>query len=149
MADIMVNRPFHPLRKMRSEMDRLFGDVFRDRWGWEVDEDGSRMWTPQMDLSETTKEYLAQMDLPGMEKGDIKVKVEDHQLVVSGERKEEKREENENYLRTERRYGSFYRSFPLPDNVKSDGIAAEMEKGVLKVHIPKSEKSKAKEISVK
>lgn len=149
MADILVRRPFAPLRRLRSELDRIFEDVFPDGWTSGEGENGSRVWTPRMDLSETETEYLAKMDLPGLAKDDVSVKVENRKLIVSGERKEELRDEGENFLRIERSYGSFYRSFPLPENAKSNAIDAEIKNGVLMVHIPKSEKEKVKTVKVK
>ncbi len=146
MSDIIEHRPFTPIHRLRSELDRLFSNGFPGFWG---EESGSRMWSPRLDFSETEKEYLAQMDLPGMDKENIQVKVENHQLIVSGERKEETRDENKNYLKVERSHGSFYRSIPLPDNAKIDAIDAEMKNGVLMVHLPKSKKSNGKVVKVK
>ena len=146
MADILVRRPFTPLHRLRADFERFFEDFFPERDGGE---NGSRIWAPRMDFSETEKEYLAKMDLPGLESDDVKVKVENHQLIVSGERKEEKRDEGEDFLRIERSQGSFYRSLPLPENTKTDAIDAKLKNGVLMVHIPKSEQEKAKTIKVK
>lgn len=148
MSDVMVKQPFKPLVRLRTDLDRLFTDVLGDKWPWIEGENGG-MWTPRLDFSETDREYVAKMDLPGIEKEDVKVKVENHQLTVSGERREEKKEEGENYLRMERSYGSFYRSIPLPENANPDAIDAEIKNGVLMVHIPKSEKAKAQVIAVK
>ena len=146
MSDIIERRPFTPLSRIRSELDRLFGNGFPDIWG---EENGARMWTPRLDFSETENEYLTKLDLPGIKKDDVKVKVENQQLTISGERKEEKRNEDENYLRVERSHGSFYRSMPLPNNARTDEIQAEIKNGVLMVHIPKSKEEKAKTIKVK
>lgn len=146
MSDIIEHRSFTPILRLRSELDRLFSNGFPGLWG---EEGGSRMWSPRLDFSETEKEYLAQMDLPGMDKENVQVKVENHQLIVSGERKEERRDENKNYLKVERSHGSFYRSIPLPDNAKADAIDAEIKNGVLMVHLPKSKKSNGKVVKVK
>lgn len=146
MSDLIEHRLPAPLHRLRGELDRLFSNGLPSLWG---EENGSRMWMPRLDFFETEKEYLAQMDLPGMDKEDIQVTIENHQLIVSGERNEEKSDENKNYHRMERSHGSFYRSIPLPDNVKADAIDAEVKNGVLMVHIPKSKNRKAKTIKIK
>ncbi len=149
MPDIMITRPFHPIRRMRSELDRFFNEALGDRWGMDGGENGWRMWSPRMDFSETETGYHAKVDLPGLKKDDVTVKVEERQLIVSGERKEEKREEKEDFLSIERHYGSFYRSLPLPENAVADAVDAKIDNGVLTIKIPKSKEAKAKVIKVK
>jgi HSP20 family protein len=149
MSELTLKQPLKPLMRLRTDFDRLVDELLGDRWSWIGGENGDQLWTPRLDFSETEKEYVAKMDLPGLEKGDVNVKVENHQLTVSGERKEEKREEGENFLRMERSYGSFFRSIPLPENAKADAIDAQIKNGVLMVRIPKTEGAKAKVIPVK
>ena len=123
----------------------VFDDLLLDReFGF------SKKMTPEVDVTEKEDRYLVKADLPGMKQEDIKVNLEDNVLTISGERKEEKDEKDEkkHYHYYERRYGSFARSFTLPNTVKTDEIKAKYEKGVLHIEIPKAEAKKPKEIKV-
>src|SRR5437867_12863763 len=106
-------------------------------------------WAPLVDITEDDKEYLIKAELPEVKKEDVKVAVENGVLTISGERKSEKEEKNKKYHRIERAYGSFERSFIVPDDADSDKVNAEFKDGVLKVHLPKSERAKPKQIEVK
>jgi HSP20 family protein len=106
-------------------------------------------WAPLVDISEDDKEYVIKAEIPEMRKEDIKLNVSDDVLTITGERKYEKEEKNKKYHRVERSYGSFMRSFSLPENADGTKISAEYKDGILKVHLPKSEKSKPKAIEVK
>ena len=105
-------------------------------------------WAPLVDITEDEKEYIIKTELPEVKKEDVKVAVENGLLTIVGERKFEK-EENKKYHRIERAYGRFVRSFIVPDYVEADKVSAEFKDGVLKVHLPKSEKTKPKQIEVK
>lgn len=149
MATLTRYRPFPPMHALRQEIDRLFGDFLPGLTG---DDDGERfsaVWAPRMDLSETDDAFVVKMDLPGIEKDAVTVNVEDHQLVVTGERMAEEKQEGETYLRMERSYGSFYRSIPLPKTANVDAVKAEFKNGVLKVHLPKAEESKPRQVAIK
>ncbi len=106
-------------------------------------------WSPLVDISEDDKEYLIKAEVPEMKKEEIKINVHDDVLAISGERKYEKEEKNKKYHRVERAYGSFVRSFALPEDADGSKVSAEYKDGVLKVHLPKSEKAKPKAIEVK
>ena len=106
-------------------------------------------WSPLVDITEDEKEYLIKAELPEMKKDDVKLTVENNVLCISGERKYEKEEKDKKYHRVERAYGSFMRSFTLPDDADGTKVAAEYKDGILKVHLPKSEKAKPKSIEVK
>jgi HSP20 family protein len=106
-------------------------------------------WSPLVDISEDEKEYLIKAEIPEMKKDDIKISVQDNVLSISGERKYEKDEKGKKYHRVERAYGSFVRSFTLPEDADGSKVGAEYKDGVLKVHLPKSEKAKPKAIEVK
>lgn len=106
-------------------------------------------WVPPVDISEDDKEYAIQAELPDVRKEDVKVSVENGVLTISGERKFEKEEKNRKYHRVERAYGFFSRSFALPDAAEADQVKADYKDGVLHVHVPKSERAKAKRIEVK
>lgn len=146
MATPTRYRPFQPVRSLQREIDRMFGEYLP----FLGEEDGERgLWAPVMDLKETEKEYVVQMDVPGIPKDSITINLEDHRLTVRGERKEEKKEESENQLILERRYGSFYRSMALPKAASEEDIAAEMKDGVLTINIKKVEEAKPRRISIK
>lgn len=105
-------------------------------------------WTPTANITETDKEYLIKAELPEVKKEDVSITLNNGVLTISGERKREKEEKDENELRIESFYGTFSRSFALPDNVDVSAIRAESKDGVLRVHVPKSEAAKPKTISI-
>lgn len=146
MASLTRYRPFLPVRSLQREIDRMFGEFLPFDGGEEVE---PGVWAPVMDLTENEKEYVAKLDVPGIPKDAITINVEDHRLVVRGERKEEKKKEAENQLVVERRYGSFYRSMALPKAASEEGIVAEMEDGVLTIRIKKLEEEKPRRIDIK
>jgi HSP20 family protein len=106
-------------------------------------------WSPLVDITEDDKEYLIKADLPDVKKEDVKLTVQDDVMSISGERKYEKEEKGKKYHRVERAYGSFMRSFTLPEDADGSKVSAEYKDGVLKVRLPKSEKAKPKSIEVK
>ncbi len=136
-----------------AEVDRLFNRMMpragrRPRLSVEGEGDVTFEWSPAADISETDKEYLVRAELPGMKKEDVRVTLSDGALTIEGERKQQKEEKDEKYHRIETSYGSFSRTFSLPDNIKPDAIRCESHDGVLTVHIPKTEQMKPKEIAV-
>jgi HSP20 family protein len=117
-----------------------------------LENDGNRKleWAPSADISETDKEYVIRAELPAVRKEDVQVTLEGGVITIKGERKQQKDDKNEKYHRIESFYGSFERSFSLPDNVNADAVKCESKDGVLTVHLPKTEsqKPKVKQISV-
>ena len=107
------------------------------------------VWSPLVDITEDDKEYLIKAELPEVRKDDVKVTVENGVLSISGERKFEKEEKDKKYHRIERAYGSFTRSFSVPDDADGEKVAAAFKDGVLTVHLAKSEKARPKSIEVK
>ena len=105
-------------------------------------------WAPLADVIEDDKEYLIKAELPEVKKEDVKVTVENGVLTLSGERKFEKEEKNKKYHRMERAYGSFMRSFTLPDDADPEKVKAEFKDGILTVHLAKSEKAKRKQLDI-
>lgn len=107
-------------------------------------------WSPAVNISETEKAYLIKLDLPEVKKEDVKVTSENGVLAVEGERKQEKREENEKFHRVESVYGRFLRRFTLPEDAQEDGIEATFKDGALQVSVPKSapKSPKSRQISV-
>ena len=106
-------------------------------------------WSPEVDISEDDRGYLLKADLPEMKKDDVRVTVEDGILSVSGERKSEKEDQKRKFHRIERSYGTFRRSFTLPEDADSMKVTAEFRDGVLKVHLPTTIRAKSKAIPVK
>jgi len=106
-------------------------------------------WMPTVDISETDGEYLIKAELPEIKKEDVKVTVEDGVLTLQGERRQEKDEKGKKFHRVERSYGSFARSFTLPESVDDAGVKAEYKDGMLVLHLPKTERVKPKSIDVK
>jgi HSP20 family protein len=105
-------------------------------------------WAPSVDVSETDGEYQIKAEIPDVKKEDVKVTLEEGVLTIQGERRFEKEEKGKKYHRVERSYGSFVRSFTLPDLVDEANVKAEFKDGVLNLKLPKSEKVKPKAIEV-
>ena len=106
-------------------------------------------WSPEVDISEDDQGYLLKADLPEMKKDDVRVTVEDGILSVSGERKSQKEDQKKKFHRIERSFGTFRRSFTLPEDADSTKVTAEFRDGVLKVHLPTTTTPKSKAIQVK
>ena len=106
-------------------------------------------WMPSVDITEDEQEWLVKADLPEVKKEDVAVTVEDGVLTIRGERKFEKEEKDKKYHRIERSYGNFLRSFTLPEGADGAKVSADFKDGVLKVHLPKTAKAKAKTVEVK
>ena len=129
---------------LQEQVNRVFGDML-ERAG---DESNLTPWAPAVDIFETEHELVVQADLPDVNPQDLDIRVENNILTIRGERKFEKKVNEENYLRVERAYGSFSRSFSLANSVKSDAIKADYQNGVLTLSIPKREEAKPKQIKV-
>lgn len=138
--------PFRELESMLRDYPSFFGRALSRRNG---DEFGN--WRPLADITETDKEFLIKAELPEVKKEDVKITLEDGVITISGERKKETELKNANEIRIESFYGSFSRSFALPDNIDTKAISAESKDGVLKVHVPKTTapKPEAQKIEVK
>jgi HSP20 family protein len=137
---------------MQREINRMFDTFFR---GSLSDETAlvPTAWTPAVDIAEHENEYVVKMEIPGVDKSDVKITMHDNVLTVSGEKKSEKKNEKESkgssFHRIERAYGAFERSFALPSSVKTDSIDAVFKDGILMVTLPKSEQAKPKQIEVR
>lgn len=137
--------PYNTFSTIQDEMTRLFEDNFaRTRRS----PSAITAWAPAVDIFETEHELVLKADLPDLDEKDIDVRVENNMITLSGERKFEKELKEDNYLRVERSYGSFSRSFSLPNTVKMDAVQAEYKNGVLTVRLPKREESKPKQIKI-
>ena len=144
MASIARFEPFRGLATLQDQVNRIFnesvgkGDI------------GSALtaWAPSVDIYETPNELVVKADLPDVAEKDIDVRVENNLLTIRGERKFSKEVSEENYLRVERTYGSFSRSFSLPNTVNPEAIKAEYKNGVLTLNLPKREESKPRQVKV-
>jgi HSP20 family protein len=135
----------HGLTSLQDQVIRLFEDsAARERLGHA----DLATWAPPVDIYETENELVLKADLPDLEEKDIDVRVENNLLTIRGERKFGKDVNEDNYLRVERAYGPFTRSFSLPNTVNSESVRAQYHNGVLSLHLAKREESKPKQIKI-
>jgi len=139
--------PFRDLRTLQEEVNRLFTGNFARTFDDEGIARGS--WSPNVDIYENKDQIVLEAELPGMKREDFDVSVENNIITLRGERHFEKKEDSDNYHRVERAYGSFTRSFTLPNTVSSEGTSADYSNGVLRVTLPKREETKARRIEIK
>jgi HSP20 family protein len=158
--------PYQTMRRMADDMDRLFeslgfgragfglapfigSDIDRDLW--RAGSDLQSVWAPQVETFRRGDKLVVRADLPGLSKDDVKVEVEDGQLTISGERCDENEETRDDYYRSERSYGQFYRAIPLPDGVDAAKCDASFKDGVLEVTLdaPKEAERKAKRVQIR
>ena len=136
---------FEPFRgTLQDQINRLFHEAF-DR---SSDEGSLTTWAPAVDIFETEHALVVKADLPDIQPEELDIRVENNILTIRGERKFEKKVEEKNYLRVERSYGSFSRSFSLANTVNTEAIKAEYKNGVLTLTVPKREEAKPKQIKV-
>ena len=131
--------PFSELGYVRSRLDRMLDDL---------KEGHERTWTPPIDVVRENGHLIVRADLPGIKPDEVKLSVEDDVLTVSGEHEEHEETTNENYVRRERRYGSFRRSMVLPAGVEAKKIKAMTHDGVVEVTIPLPDEAKSKPVTI-
>ncbi|MBN2105568.1 Hsp20/alpha crystallin family protein [bacterium] len=139
---------FNPLRDLvniQSEMNRLFDD-FYVRGSENVEP--STVWSPMVDISESDNEIVVVAELPGLQKEDVKIALQDNVLSLEGDKKQETVDKGKCYHRLERCYGKFQRSFVLPTAVKGDKVKAAYKDGILTITLPKAEEAKPKQIDI-
>jgi len=141
--------PFKEMQEMQNRLSSFFGRMPMRRGDGPEESVTAAEWAPLVDIIEDDREYLVKAELPEVKKEDVKVSVENGVLTIRGERRFEKEQKDKKYHRVERGYGSFVRSFTLPDVADADKVTAEFKDGVLRVHLPKSERAKTKQIEVK
>lgn len=139
--------PFRDLRTLQEEVNRLFSTNLTRAFGDEGI--GRGAWAPSVDIYENKDQIVLEAELPGMKQEEFDLSIENNVITLRGERKFEKTDETDNYHRVERSYGSFTRSFTLPQTVSAEGATAEYSNGVLRVTLPKREETKARRIEVK
>src|ERR1700734_4026007 len=130
---------------LQDQINRLFNDAFERTTS---QESNLTTWAPAVDIYETEHELVVKADLPDIDAKDLDIRVENNILTIRGERKFEKKVNEDNYLRVERAYGAFSRSFALANTVNPDGIKADYQNGVLTLTIPKREEAKPKQIKI-
>ncbi len=159
--------PWELMRRMSEELDQLVETLGATRTGMEprsfsgpaastaargladVDVTGTAPWVPQIDVIRRSHELVVRADLPGIKPDELEVSVDDGLLTIRGERQEEvQREEREGLVRSERRYGAFYRAIPLPEGADENGIAATFRNGVLEITVPLSAEERGRRIAV-
>ena len=136
--------PFDEMMSMRESMDRLFEDFFSRR----PRTSGPLVWQPALEVFETDNEIVVKAELPGIDPKSVSVTVTAEGLTIKGEARAEHEDKGRNYYRRELRYGSFQRTVPLPNEVKSDETKATFKHGILEVTIPKAERVRPKTVSV-
>ena len=136
--------PFRNISSLQEQVNRLFESSLPNRG----DNSALTTWAPVVDIYETENELVLKADWPDINEKDLDVRVENNMLSIGGERKFEQPVKEDNYLRIERTYGSFSRSFGLPNTVNTEAIKAEYENGVLTVELPKRAESKPKQVKI-
>jgi len=140
--------PFRELEDMSDRLNRVFGrSIVTKPEG--KDAMTTFDWAPSVDVLETAEDFQVKAELPEVMKEDVKVSVDGGTLRIQGERKQEKEEKGKKWHRVERNYGSFLRTFTLPENIDDAKVQAEFKDGILNVRLPKSEKAKPKSVEVK
>lgn len=139
--------PIKELEDVSNRLNRLFGRSLA-RTESAADTLAMNDWTPSTDISETDTAYLIKAEIPGVNREDVKVTLQDGMLTIRGERHQEKEEKDKKFHRIERSYGSFVRSFRMPDDADESAVKAEFKDGMLNVTMGKSEKAKPKAIEV-
>lgn len=144
MATIARFEPFRGISSLQDQFNRIFNESLHNH----SEESALATWAPAVDIYETPNELVVKADLPEVDEKDIDVRVENNLLTIHGERKLEKSVSEENFLRVERTYGAFSRSFSLPNTVNAEAISAVYKNGVLTVTLPKREESKPRQVKV-
>jgi HSP20 family protein len=134
---IWTGDPFASMRRFSDEVDRFLDDFGFPRFelprlrGFE-----KSLWHPQIEIAQKGEEMVVRADLPGIKKDDIKIEVTDNALNIEGERKQEEEQSQEGFYRSERRYGHFYRSIPIPEGANTENVKASFKDGVLEIRLP-------------
>lgn len=139
--------PFRDLSILQDRMNRLFNDAGRGAWTGE-EPAATTTWSPAIDIFETEGEIVVKAEVPGMDRKDISLHIENNVLTLKGDRRFEKEAKEENYHRIERSYGGFSRAFSIPVIVDEEKIRADYKDGVLTIALPKKEQAKPKQIRI-
>jgi HSP20 family protein len=130
---------------LQRSINKLFNESYADAGSEGV---ALTTWTPSVDVFEDENSYLIKLELPEINREEVKVNLNENRLTITGERRLENEEKRDSYHRIERSYGQFYRSFALPPNVNAEAIKAQFKDGMLRLTLPKKEEAKPKQIEV-
>jgi HSP20 family protein len=144
MAVLTRFEPFRGLSTLQDQINRVFNETFEGR----NQESNLTTWAPAVDIYETENELVVKADLPDIDPKNLDIRVENNILTIRGERKFDRNVNEESYLRVERSYGSFSRSFALSNTVNTESIRAQYNNGVLTLHVPKRQEAKPRQIKV-
>ena len=145
---LRVLDPWKDFGSLQERINRMFDDTIRTLYPTDGEELEKGTWAPAVDIYETNDSFVVSADLPGLNKDEIQIDLKDNTLTLKGEKKFEEKVSKDNYIRVERAYGSFVRSFTLPQNVDPEKIKAKYKEGILEMTIPKKEEAKPKQIKV-
>ena len=137
--------PLRDLMTAQRDFDRMFRGVFSPEGEGDL---STRTWAPPVDIYENGDNLVLKAEVPGVNPDDVEIRVEDNTLYLKGERKFEKEVKEQNYHRVERTYGTFTRSFSLPNSVDADKVTASYNDGVLTLTMPKKEEAKPRTIKI-
>lgn len=149
LATPFAGSPFHLFRRMTEEMDRAFDRMFGDFAGTRT-AGGVGLWSPRVEAFQQGDNFIVRAELPGLKKDDVQVNVTEEAITLQGERREESERNEEGFYHSERSYGSFYRTIPLPEGVITDSAKASFKDGVLEIRLqaPPNEVSKGRRIDI-
>ncbi len=145
---LRVLDPWKDIGSLQERINRMIDDTIKTLYPTDGEGLEKGTWAPAVDIYETNDSFVVSADLPGLNKDEIQIDLKDNTLTLKGEKKFEEKVSKDNYIRVERAYGSFVRSFTLPQNVDPEKIKAKYKDGVLEVTIPKKEEAKPKQIKV-
>jgi len=148
MRNLTLWEPFRDLMNLQARLDRAFKESGKSITGDAGEGFDSATWTPVVDISENSENFVIKADIPGVKKEDINIDINDKTLSIKGVRKLEKEESKDDYIRIERSYGEFSRSFSLPQNIDTKNIKASYKDGILELTLPKKEEAKPKKINI-
>ncbi|HVK03429.1 MAG TPA: Hsp20/alpha crystallin family protein [Armatimonadaceae bacterium] len=140
--------PFREIDRLQNEVNRLFDGYMTTPAERGPNAAAARLWSPAVDVAENENEIVLRAELPGMKQEDIDIELTGETLSIRGERKFETEERKENYVRVERSYGKFQRSFTLGVPVQHDKVNATYQDGILEIHLPKSEETRPRKVQV-
>jgi HSP20 family protein len=141
--------PFEDLARLQREVNRLFEDSNRSGSRGSSEMTSARLWAPAVDIYEDGNEIVFRAELAGLKQEDIDIEMTGDTLTIKGERRFEDKQQKENYVRVERAYGQFQRSFTIPVPVEHDKVSASYRDGLLEIRVPKAEATRPKKVQVR
>ncbi|MDD3150968.1 MAG: Hsp20/alpha crystallin family protein [Candidatus Gastranaerophilales bacterium] len=152
MRHLMLRQPSRYMQKLQEEMNRIFDETLSDTSFLEYDGGKlEKVWRPAIEMCEQDGNYLLKAQLPGLTKNDISIDIEEDSIIIAGEFKQEEKIKDENFIKSEFKYGKFTRKLPFPQEVQSENAEAHFKDGILTIKVPKSEEEmkKHKKLEIK